>query len=77
MNDFDVCPKCGEELSFETFEMVDGGNGFFEAECFSCGFEGRQWSKLHFQAWQELKENGQYEDIKIEEIDNESKNCKR
>lgn len=66
MSDHDDCPKCGEELIFETFEMVDGVSGFFNVECSSCEFKGRQWNDLHYQAWQELKENGQYEDIKIE-----------
>lgn len=57
------CPKCGEAMEFECFEMQDGEEGFFECECPECHFEGRQWYKLEFDCLQELKEDGQYIDL--------------
>ena len=60
----DSCPICGKDtLTFESIEMVDAYNGFFEAYCNNCDFSGRQWNKLQFDVWQKYVGKGQYEDM--------------
>lgn len=61
--DHDLCPVCGNEIHFETLEMVDGHSGFFDAHC-ECGFSGRQWITTKFEYWQKEIE-GEYVDMEL------------
>lgn len=62
--DHDLCPVCGNEIHFDTIEMVDGHAGFFNADC-DCGFSGRQWITTKFEHWQK-EINGEYIDMEGE-----------
>lgn len=65
MKDPNRCPKCGSlEVNFEPLTMLSSEQGFFNAYCDNCDFEGRQWNKVKFDRWQERVDEGEYEDIK-------------
>ena len=66
--DHDRCPLCGSENMEwpEGFESTYDRSGYYEAICLDCGFEGRQWHRMKFDCWQELKADGSYEDIEID-----------
>lgn len=62
--DHDRCPVCGSEnIEWMGFETVSDRDGYYDAVCLDCSFEGRQWHRMKFDGWQELQYNGAYVDI--------------
>ena len=60
----DSCPICGSnDVQFHDYDNVDYENGFYEATCPDCGFQGRQWHKMTFDGWQTLTDEGTFEDM--------------
>lgn len=50
MSEEGKCPKCQcENLNYGVFELQDD-EGFYPFECLNCGFTGRAWYKLKFDA---------------------------
>lgn len=60
----DSCPICGSNnVEFHDYDNVDYEHCFYNADCPDCGFKGRQWHKMTFDAWQIQTEDGTFEDM--------------
>lgn len=49
MSEEGVCPKCRYPLTYAVLKVEDS-SAFYPVECSNCGFIGKQWYHLEFEA---------------------------
>lgn len=53
MSEEGICPRCRHPLTYGKLELLCGKHDnevFRSVECSNCGFIGRQWYRLEFEA---------------------------